>query len=43
LLRKAAERTVDGLWTKIYPFSPQANAQTSSPPQAMIRFEKKLL
>ena len=43
LLRKAAERTVEGLWTKIGEplpeFKPQPSAQITSPPQDTIRRE----
>ncbi len=42
LLRKAAQRTVEGLWAKIAelpPASRHANAQTTSPPQDTIERE----
>ena len=43
LLRKAAERTVEGLWSKIgqlLPPSPLKNAQTTSPPQDTMQPDK---
>jgi transposase len=46
LLRKAGERSVEGLWHligKLLDASPQRNAPTTSPQQAMIRTNTKSL
>jgi len=46
LLRKAAERTIEGLWNAIGESlgpSAHANAQTTSRPQAMSQLERKPL
>jgi transposase len=42
LLRKAAERTVEGLWTRIGDLPPPSaptNAKTTSPPRDMMQRE----
>ena len=43
LLRKAAERNVEALWNRIGALLHEVTPPTSSPPQAMNRFEKKPL
>ena len=47
LLRKAAERTVDGLWDAIGRlldlFTARANAETTSKPQDMMQTDRKTL
>jgi transposase len=46
LLRKAAERTVDGLWSaigRITTSSIPANAKTTSQPQGMMQSDRKML
>jgi transposase len=42
-LRKAAERTVSGLWDASSTSSLRKNAQTSSPPQVTMQPERKTL
>jgi hypothetical protein len=46
LLRRVAERTVDGLWgpsaDSSTPSTPK-NAQTTSPPQAMMQVDRETL
>jgi len=46
LLRKAAARTIDGLWSAIARSSTpsiQPNAPTTSPPQATTQHDRKML
>ena len=44
LLRKAAERSVDGLWSAIGRIidSPKPNAKTSSPPQDTLQRDRRM-
>jgi hypothetical protein len=46
LLRKAAERTVDGLWTaigRLVDLFPPPNAETTSPPQDTMQLDRPSL